>query len=69
MKSSKINYIIVIFFIIYFCIPIQEPKISLKMTFDHNNCKRELFFKLNTIIVDHSEELRIRNNSLEDDKT
>lgn len=66
MKSSKINYIIVIFFIIYLCSPIKEPKSSLNMAFD-NNCKHELFFKLNTIIVVHSEELRIRNKSLEDD--
>lgn len=68
MKISKINYIIVIFFIIYLCSPIKESKSSLNMSFD-NNCKRDLFFKLNTIIVDHSEELWIRNNSLEDDKT
>lgn len=61
MKSSKNNYII-----IYLCSPIKEPKSSLNMSFD-NNCKHELFFKLNTIIVDHSEDLRIRNNSLEDD--
>lgn len=56
-EKLKNNYIIVILFLNYLCSPIKELKSSLNMSY---NCKRKLLFKLNTIIVDHSEDLRIK---------